>query len=161
MKKGDLVYHLGDFMSWKESDLKKSFWTAYNEYKKRLNGDIFLIIGNHDRSIGSPFPYGLKGKTNLYTMKHMKKTIVMCHYAMRVWEKSHFDSWHLYGHSHGALEPIGKSMDVGVDANNFTPIAFDDLYKIMESKPHNFNWIKKLPGFDKKDFEKERELYNA
>jgi hypothetical protein len=26
---------------------------------------------------------------------------VLCHYAMRVWNRSHHGAWHLYGHSQG------------------------------------------------------------
>lgn len=161
VKEKDLVYHLGDFMSWKEDDVGSNFFAAYNDYRLQLNGKIFLVIGNHDKRIGSPFPHNLTGKIALNTLRFSKKTIVMCHYAMRVWEASHFDSWHIYGHSHGGLEPFGKSWDVGVDNNNFTPISFDDLYKIMESRPHNYNWLKRLPGYNNTEFEKERARFNA
>lgn len=47
----------------------------------------------------------------------------------------------IVGNSHGYLEAIGKSYDVGVDNNNFTPISFDELRVIMDSKPNNFNYI--------------------
>ena len=60
---------------------------------------------------------------------------------MRVWHKSHFNSWQLYGHSHGSLEPIGKQLDVGVDTNRFKPISFDQIKNLMNSKPNNFNYI--------------------
>ena len=32
-----------------------------------------------------------------------EQDIVLCHYAMRVWQKSHYGAWMLYGHSHGTL----------------------------------------------------------
>jgi len=41
--------------------------------------------------------------------------IVLCHYSLRVWDRSHYGSWHLYGHSHGNLPPLENSLDVGVD----------------------------------------------
>jgi calcineurin-like phosphoesterase family protein len=40
---------------------------------------------------------------------------------MRVWPRSHHNSWQLYGHSHGKLLPIGKQWDIGVDNNDFYP----------------------------------------
>ncbi len=42
--------------------------------------------------------------------------IVLCHYAMRVSNRSHHGAWHLYGHSHGNLPegPTSLSMDVGI-----------------------------------------------
>lgn len=49
----------------------------------------------------------------------------------------------LVGNSHGELEPIGKSWDVGVDNNDYYPVSFNQLQKIMESRPDNPNLIKK------------------
>jgi len=67
--------------------------------------------------------------------------IVVCHYAMRTWGKSHWNSWQLHGHSHGMLESIGKQYDVGVDCNDFYPVSFDKIKIIMESKQDNMNYI--------------------
>jgi len=71
---------------------------------------------------------------------------------LRVWEKSHFNSWQLYGHSHGNLDDIGKQYDVGVDANNFLPVSFANLKELMEAKKDNFNYI--LPDTLKKEGKK-------
>lgn len=58
--------------------------------------------------------------------------IVMCHYAMRVWDRSHYGAWHLYGHSHGRLPPSEElSMDVGVDTHDFRPYSLDEVYAHM------------------------------
>jgi len=50
-------------------------------------------------------------------------TIVLCHYGMRTWDRSIYNSWQLFGHSHGALPPLGMSMDVGVDCWKYRPIT--------------------------------------
>jgi len=60
---------------------------------------------------------------------------------MRVWHKSHFNAWQLYGHSHGGLSPMGKQLDVGIDSNKFFPLSFEKLQNIMKAKPNNFNYI--------------------
>lgn len=127
----DTIYHLGDF----------SFKDPY-EYKSRLNGNIILINGNHD------FRYEKKlskvfGKTFGYLAINIEnQDIFLCHYAMRVWNKSHFNSWNLFGHSHGELkEEWGKSLDVGVDSNNFEPISFKEVKEIMNKKPNNFDFL--------------------
>jgi len=65
---------------------------------------------------------------------------------MRVWNKSHYNTWQLYGHSHGKLAPVGKQYDVGIDNNDFAPISIEDLAKIMKRKPNNFNYISKESG---------------
>ena len=59
---------------------------------------------------------------------------------MRVWPKSQYNSWQLYAHSHGNLDPIGKSWDVGVDVNNYEPLSFDEIESIMKKRPNNFNF---------------------
>ena len=55
---------------------------------------------------------------------------------MRVWNKSHYGSWNLYGHSHGSLpdDPHARAIDVGVDCHNFAPVSFDEVKVIMERK---------------------------
>ena len=32
-------------------------------------------------------------------------------------------------------------MDVGVDTNNYFPYSWDEIKKIMETKPDNFNLV--------------------
>lgn len=141
----DTVYHLGDF----------SFGNPY-PYRKRLNGRVELILGNHDRKELCRDVFD-----KVYDLKSIKienKTIVLSHFAMRVWPKSHFNSFHLYGHSHGILEPFGKSFDVGVDANGFSPVSFDTVKHIMECLPDNPNWLTKLKGFDPHEFAEVQKL---
>jgi calcineurin-like phosphoesterase family protein len=69
--------------------------------------------------------------------------VVACHYAMRVWPRSHYNSYLCYGHSHGQLAPQGKQWDVGVDNNDFYPVSFQKLKVIMENQPDNFNLVRK------------------
>lgn len=143
--KWDDVYHLGDFCF-------KGRGPKY--YREKLNGYIHLVWGNHDRK--SQFGSAFHGKTPLTTIKVRGISITLCHYAMRVWNKSHFDAWHLYGHSHGCLEAVGKSLDVGVDGHDFRPWPFEEVKEYMDRQPHNFNWVGNLPGYDEKEFENER-----
>ena len=62
---------------------------------------------------------------------------VFCsHYAHRVWNKSHYGSYHVYGHSHGTLpdDPKARSMDVGVDTNNYCPWSLEDIIYKLDQK---------------------------
>jgi calcineurin-like phosphoesterase family protein len=121
----DTVYHLGDFCY-------KSV-TKPEAYLKKLNGTIHLIRGNHDnetiRLCGEQFA----SVSDLLEVVIEGQRIVLCHYAMRVWPKSHNGSWHLYGHSHGTLTPeLGsKSLDVGVDCHGYYPLAFSKLQTLI------------------------------
>jgi Predicted phosphoesterase or phosphohydrolase len=149
IKPGDRVYHCGDFCWGNREEILKM--------TRRLRGHIILMEGNHD-NIGDPKNYGFSSKHKLLEIKLNGKYITLCHYAMRVFNKSHFDAWALYGHSHGTLPPEGKTWDVGVDYNNFEPLEFEELKRIMESRPHNFNWLERLPGYNKKEYEEAKKI---
>lgn len=133
----DQVYHCGDFSLSKNPK-------RWEELTRRLNGQIFLIKGNHDhpkvlKKVEHCFSW-IKDYHELMipdeTSKNRKRKVVLCHYAMRVWNKQHYGSFHLYGHSHGTLDdnPNAKSMDVGVDCHNYTPISYEKVRDILLKK---------------------------
>ncbi len=128
--KDDIVYHLGDF----------GFGNISN-IATQVTGKIHLIKGGHDKS-------ALQCKNRFESISPMMEItvdnihIILCHFAMRVWNMSHFNSWHLYGHSHGNLPPLGKSWDVGVDNNHFRLLSFEQVKHIMETRPDNINLVK-------------------
>jgi calcineurin-like phosphoesterase family protein len=135
VKPNDIIYHLGD-VAWGSNGII--------QYVPKLNGQIILIKGNHDRihhDNAGLFKEVHPGFLNIKVSNH--ELIVLCHFSMRVWDRSHYNSWHLYGHSHGMLPPEGKSWDVGVDANNYAPVSLDEIRQIMKSRPNNFNYIGK------------------
>lgn len=124
--RADTVYHLGDFCFANEQEGQSIL--------DRLNGKKHLIIGNHDKA-GTR----LKGWESISHYKEVSidgQFIILCHYAMRVWNKSHHGSWMLYGHSHGSLpdDPNALSFDVGVDCHNYQPINMDEIRRIMKKK---------------------------
>lgn len=123
VKPGDVVIHAGDFT------LKNRI--AAQLYIKQLNGNQVFLKGSHDSWL--PDSYSTRWERTIDGIH-----IVVDHYAMRVWPRSHYNSWMLYGHSHGRLEPIGKSWDIGVDNNNFYPVSFSSLKQIMVDRPDNF-----------------------
>lgn len=130
----DVVYHLGDV-----SFHKNEHHTA--EILNSLNGQILIIPGNHDthrtlNRIGLWCENATVATSALIERDINGKRIVLCHYAMRVWNKSHYGAWQLYGHSHGSLpdDPNALSMDVGVDPNNYAPVHFDEVAAHMATK---------------------------
>lgn len=144
VKKGDTVYHLGDF--------------AFKDilgYMSRLNGHIIFTLGNHDKQLKEELPIRDLPHKRIVTVNGRK--IVLSHYAMRVWDNSHFNSWHLYGHSHGTLCTSGKSFDVGVDAQNYTPISFEEVCRQMQGKPDNPNVLMNFKGFNLEEYKEECE----
>lgn len=109
---------------------------SYASHKfAHLNGRKILVRGNHDSSrMIRALSDQLEGVYDLVelTVTEEKQVIILCHYAMRTWNKSHRGAWHLFGHTHGRLGPYGKSFDVGVDANDFTPLSYWDVKNEME-----------------------------
>ena len=130
----DIVFFLGDIAFGED----KAAWTL-----KAMKGHIHFIIGNHDRKYIETIKPLVESINDLLDIEIDGQPITLCHYAMRVWHKSHFDSWMLYGHSHGTLPPVGKQWDVGVDNNNFYPVSEVKLFELMKTQPDNFNFIRK------------------
>ncbi len=126
----DLVYHLGDLA-----------WGDWGPLLDRLNGDIILVMGGHDKKSQKKFAGRFLHSADLMDIVIEGYTIVLCHYCLRVWNKSHFDSWHLFGHSHGSLPALGKSLDVGVDAHDFSPWSWEEVKDYMADRPHNENFL--------------------
>ena len=133
ISENDTVYHLGDFTLGGHD--------AAVRYLERLGGRIFLQQGSHDnrwfdKDFGdgrlSTIPPLCSVELPIQKSKH-KQVVVLCHYALRVWDKSHYASWHLFGHSHGKLKPHGLSFDVGVDSHNFYPWSLDEVVQKMNT----------------------------
>jgi calcineurin-like phosphoesterase family protein len=137
------VFHLGDFSLGTPQKTK--------EVLERLNGKIYLLKGNHEKSVmrkqgvREMFVW-IKDRYELYVPDETARKgilgIVMQHYAMRVWNKSHHGAIHLYGHSHDNLDKEGawgKSMDVGVDSayrilGEYRPFSLREVMNIMKKR---------------------------
>lgn len=128
-----LVYHLGDF------SFRPKQRTV--EILKLLNGKKYLIEGNHDRGLSAEARECFEWVRPYHELSHVwrfvegKQKMVLCHYAMRVWNQSHYGAWMLHGHSHGSLPPIGRQMDVGADTNNLKPYSFFEIANELEKRP--------------------------
>lgn len=131
----DEIYHLGDFSFCSKEK------TA--DLLSKLPGKKYLVIGNHDRDImKTPELRSQFKKTNdimqfNYQWKGESIRIVLCHYSMRVWYNSHHGSVHLFGHSHGSLQPDkgSLSLDVGCMNWNYYPVSIDTvLFKLKGDK---------------------------
>lgn len=121
------IFHLGDFCMG---------GTEPKDWIPRLNGKIHLIRGNHDPYVVNQ---GFESVQDYKEIKISKKKLILFHYPMRVWNKSHYGSWHLFGHVHGAMTvkygtktlPDCLAIDVGSDCHDWRPISFDEIAEIM------------------------------
>ena len=137
----DHLYHIGDFCMGNPAD-----------YLDRIKcRNIHFVVGSHDKQM-----WRYKGRFVEFSEKIASvingQLIVMTHCAHLVWEKSHYGSWHLFGHSHGKLGNSRdnftdeykaalslllsrmKALDVGVDTHNFLPYSEEELKEIMDGK---------------------------
>jgi calcineurin-like phosphoesterase family protein len=130
VSKKDTIYHLGDFA-----------FTDHDPYLARLNGIKHLEPGNHDHSNRVKRATGwasIGGGLQEVTVNGVH--IVLCHYALRTWNRAHYGALHLYGHSHGNLPGDNLSLDVGVDCWNFYPTSLEEIQLKLRSSPHH-KWV--------------------
>ena len=130
----DTVYHLGDFGIGRQIELLSIM--------DKLHGSKIVIKGTHDKNLTIPIGNHIVTE-NLLTEIDTNK-IFLSHYLHKVWPESHYGSWHLCGHSHGAqneyIAKEGKIIDVGVDSFDFKPISFEQVCEIMSLRPNNYNF---------------------
>lgn len=130
MVPSDNVYNLGNVSLLRPERTR--------EILDRLNGKIYLIRGNHEKSsehkccvdrfewIKDYHFLGLNGGIK----------IALFHYAMRARDRGHYGSWHLFGHGHGPLK-IPKelfALDIGVDSCADSPVSLSQNSEIMANK---------------------------
>ena len=128
---GDTLYHLGDFAFGQELRIRG--------FREMINcNNVHLILGNHDKTIrkNTELHNLFVSVSDIKQVLLNKIKIILCHYAMRVWNASFHGSWHLYGHSHGTLieNPKSLSFDVGVDCWDYKPVSFEQVVEKMTRK---------------------------
>lgn len=133
VKPTDIVYHLGDTMLNDNAHGLECF--------KRLNGQIFLIYGNHDSDTRKNLLFTeLSGKMlggwYAYVIKHGKQSIYLSHYPTLTANYSsdkHFSQnvINLHAHTHqktNFLNPTNPFMyHVGLDSHSCTPVHIDEV----------------------------------
>lgn len=130
----DTVYHLGDL------SFKGLAYTM--EILDSLNGRIHWVLGNHDKALKnkSPMVSRMESIQPILETNIDGQHVVMCHFPMLTWNKAHYGSWMLHGHSHGTLKHPYEGMrlmDVGVDTNNLTPYSLDEVRAYMDGRKYN------------------------
>jgi len=139
----DILIHLGDH----------SFggFEKIREFRYRLHcKNIHLILGNHDHHIAankdniqeiftSVHQYlELQVIKNSGTPLKSVHDFVLFHYPITSWNNMRPEIIMLHGHCH--LPPHlrigkGKTMDVGLDGNNMSPISLNEVLYLMDKQP--------------------------
>lgn len=102
----------------------------------RLNGKIILVRGNHDPHHGDSAweTYGHKVVDYLEITVADKQKVCISHYPLAVWNKSHYGSIMMHGHSHGSYHAEGRIVDVGWDVWGKV-MLIQDLVDIVNQRP--------------------------
>jgi calcineurin-like phosphoesterase family protein len=145
----DVVYHTGDF-----AFIYGNAKDKLRHLISRLNGRIFLTLGNHDEDIinnraaltghpDQPSHIGRFADIRDYREINIAgQKICIFHFPMAIWHKNHKGAWHLYGHCHGSYpgHGRGKTMDIGWDTNDLGtdwvpgPISFAAIKQVMDKR---------------------------
>ena len=139
VKPNDVLYHLGDLSFSHKTQPIIDFINSIN------CKTIHLILGNHDEIIRSKMDYFRQECPNIVEIVEERKRlkiekidVTLDHYPARSWYKSPYGAWQLHGHTHGSMERLGRSVDVGWDSPHITgsplhrPISFDELREFMK-----------------------------
>lgn len=139
--KDDIVFHLGDF-----AFASNKRW---QELIYKLNGKIYLILGNHDitRWPGNYTMQLFDRVENQIMLKIDNKYKVYLNHVPFLcydgtYRKPEDCTIQLHGHVHERIGNIGKDAqrlqyrfpyqyDVGVDNNNFYPVSWEEILKII------------------------------
>ena len=139
----DIVFHLGDFCLGGSAE-----WT---NVLNRLNGKIYLIVGNHDmKNLRQSYYDRFEEIVMQMHIEIGKQRIYLNHCPFLCYGGAYKDTWQLFGHVHTSKNNTGKDAsrlnmlfptqyDVGVDNNNFTPVSFDQVKAIIQKRVEQFN----------------------
>ena len=127
VKEKDDIYILGDFGFFKNPD-------EVNDVLSKLNGKKHLIIGNHDNYLKQGRDkLNFESIDNYKKLKHEGMEFILSHYPIFEWDGFFRNSVMLHGHIHSGtkgkeqLKFLGRIYDVGVDANNMTPVSIKEI----------------------------------
>lgn len=152
VSEGDTVFHLGDF-AFGGSGL-------WNSVIPRLNGQIYLILGNHDRkNIRQGYMNKFVDVIPQMQIEIEGRSVYLNHYPFLCYGGSYREQgnavWQLFGHVHSGPTSSGLDCDrlgilfpyqydVGVDNNNYTPISWSEVKVKIQNQIDN--GVKKLVG---------------
>ena len=153
VKKDDVVFHLGDFGMVNQKKLESIIG--------RLNGQIYLIKGNHDGNWNTDGLFKLVRQHMVINVDGVLAYLSHCpllSYGGEMLNGRRFIQ--LYGHVHSRknmskhdkqrqARTSWNQCDVGVDNNDYRPISFNEVMKLIDHRRANekglrnrvLNWV--------------------
>ena len=140
VKRNDTLTIVGDF-AFTLADVR-----FFRQQIKCKNTNI--IIGNHNISkIRLESVFGKHNVRIIWDTKCKDRPFFLSHYCHAYWPKSHYGSFHGYGHTHDMREstmddlfPGRRSMDLGLDTakrllGEYEPFSEDEIYELLIGRP--------------------------
>lgn len=140
VKPGDKVY-LGGDMFWGRKQKDKEDAEAF---VKRLNGELHLMLGNHDdfpidfyTSLGIIVENAWRDWGDPKEPKHFRWTHVPVHTSCLGRDKRGRQIFNVHGHTHNNiiqnndLRPDNRYINICVERTNYKPVHIDQLYTLM------------------------------
>lgn len=143
LKKGDELFFLGD-MSWS----KDTYRRVFDVIPKNIS--FHWIIGNHELNKWKRWRTNVTSTSELRHIKIQGNTVALCHYPMFTWNKSHYNSWMLYGHHHAGKDTStdkvqqylrGKMLNVNCEFHDYKPWSETEIIEYMSAQPDNWDYI--------------------
>jgi len=129
----------------------KEFFASFK--KRKIN--VHIVYGNHDKM--SWFK-----ASNIASQGHIKEIskgsvgIIISHYPMIVWNRSHYNTWNLHGHIHkndatwiklmnhnNDSNFNGKHLNINTELHDFKPWNFAEVGAYMDKREDNWDLLKK------------------
>ena len=135
VRNNDTVYYLGDLTLGESAE-----W-----YLSRLNGYIKILTldQHHDRkwlklyrnTWTSKSGHPIELLPSIYTLKIEPYVFTLSHFPMWSWDRKIYGAIHLYGHVHNNPSQLylPRSINVGVDVNDFFPVSSDEIVLSLAS----------------------------
>jgi calcineurin-like phosphoesterase family protein len=126
----DDVFHLGDFAISDE---------AIKEFAPQLNGNIRLILGNHDdkrnRELLKQF-FDIKEHPITISFEYNNKPdqLYLCHYPKQRPNPETSGIYACCGHIHDLWKVARRMVNVGVDAWHFKPVSLEQIISCRQAE---------------------------
>ena len=144
--KDGIVFHLGDFAYGGAKE--------WNDILSRLNGQVYLILGNHDmKKRKQGFMNRFVYVTEQMTIRVGGQAIILNHCPLLTFGGAYRNVWQFFGHVHSGSRPnpgldhprlsmlFPRQYDVGVDNNDYRPVSFMEVKAKIDSHVREGRWM--------------------
>lgn len=132
LSKRDELYIIGDFA-----------FDRHGYWLNAIKGKKILVLGSHDK-MNTEYYRNFSEVCLVKTIRFANgRFCVMMHCCPRIWEKSHYGAYCLFGHSHGRLKTFNLSIDTGIDSDEipkkYFPASEEQITDIMYEREKMMN----------------------